>query len=100
MKGLVYLLGISAIVANATDLLSTLLGLTLGSQELNPLYYTLGPVGFFLMKIILPMLTIVSAMVLCHYVPQLKVGCSILLGVVTLVFALATINNLVVLCLS
>jgi hypothetical protein len=93
----IYFLGIAAIIANATDLLTTLIALTLkAGVELNGLYYTLGPLGFFLVKIFLPMTTIVAAMYLCTRSKNihLQTGCVILLVILIVVFAFATINNI------
>jgi hypothetical protein len=96
MRGPIYFLGISAIIANATDLISTLVALSLGAIELNTLYNTLGPLEFFLVKIFLPMTTIVAAMYLCTRSKNihLQTGCVILLVILIVVFAFATINNI------
>jgi hypothetical protein len=93
----IYFLGIAAIIANATDLLTTLIALTLkAGVELNGLYYTLGPLGFFLVKIFLPMTTIGAGLILAtkYKFSGVSTGFGVLFIALTIIFAFATINNI------
>jgi hypothetical protein len=97
MKSLIYFLGIAAIVANSLDLLTTLTALTLkAGVELNGLYYTLGPLGFFLVKIFLPMTTIGAGLILAtkYKFSGVSTGFGVLFIALTIIFAFATINNI------
>jgi len=93
-----FYLGIAAIVANATDLLTTLIALTLKTVvELNGLYYTLGPLGFFLVKIFLPMAAICAGLLLISKYPrniQLQAFWCVFYICLIAVFAFATINTI------
>jgi hypothetical protein len=97
MRGPIYLLGVAAIIANATDLLSTLIALSLGAVELNTLYTTLGPLGFFMLKIFLPTCTIAAGLCLVSKNPKnrdINLMFTVIFICVIAIFAFATINNI------
>ena len=97
MKSLTYFLGIFAFAMNAGDLLLTLIGLTLGATELNPLLSQVGVNIFFLVKIFFPTSVIVGCLVIAETKRKNWVkGVHISLGLIGLIFLCAIINNLIV----
>ena len=97
MKALLYFLGITALIANATDLLSTLVGLGIGAaKELNPMYLRLGAENFFLLKIAV-MIPIALGLLLTTKYPKhanMNLFWAILFVCLITVFTFATINNI------
>ena len=98
MKPLTYFLGIFAFATNAGDLLLTLIGLSLGACELNPLLGQVGVIPFFLVKIFLPTSVIIGCLVIADKKGKNWVkGVHISLGLVGIVFLCAIVNNIIVL---
>jgi hypothetical protein len=94
MKSLIYFLSLLMIALNALDLISTMIGLSVGLNEMNPLIYSLGLTGFFMLKISLTTITAIS----CTYLSQfksLRYSLVSLLSIMSAIFTVCSINNLI-----
>lgn len=84
------------IALNALDLISTMIGLSVGLTEINPLIYSLGLTGFFVLKISVS--TIVP--IACAYLSQfknLRYSLVVLLSIMSVIFLACVINNSILL---
>ena len=72
MKNLPYFLGIFVLLTNAGDLFTTLIGLSLGAVELNPLMAQIGVTPFFLKKIFFPTIAVIIALVVVERADKVK----------------------------
>jgi len=98
MKNLPYFLGIFVLLTNAGDLFTTLIGLSLGAVELNPLLAQVGFNLFFLTKIILPTIFIISCLAIAETKRKnLVLSARVALGVIGFAFLYCVVNNIIVL---
>jgi hypothetical protein len=97
MKSLTYFLGIFAFATNVGDLITTLIALPLGATELNPLLAQVGFNLFFLTKIILPTIFIISCLAIAETKRKnLVLSARVALGVIGFAFLYCVVNNIIV----
>ena len=93
LRNLACFTGLALLIANTGDFLSTLICLSLGAREINPLYYSIGPIGSFMVKIFLPIGAVLIGYTLTHF----KVLCLpviLFFSIVTVMSCYAIINNI------
>ena len=95
MKSLIYFLSLLMLAANALDLISTLIGLSLNLCEMNPLYYSLGISGFLVLKIFESFAIVLVCALLAGRSKTLDLGISVLLSGIFIIFLVCFINNMV-----
>lgn len=95
LRNFVYFSGITLLIANTLDMLTTANGLLLGAVETNPLI-RYGVLTLFLVKIILITATVIVGNVLAE---RFKISClfiGVFFTITTVSFSLAVINNVIV----
>jgi len=99
MKALSYFLSIILFSTNLGDLLTTLIALSLGAREVNSLYYSLEPTLFFLVKILVPTVLIIIALIMTKLLSNHKAimrSVCISMSLISIIFLYTIINNLIV----
>ena len=93
MKGLIYLLGIALLVANAVDMITTYIGISLGATELNPLYH-MRPLLFFLIKVVLPLIIVSLGVISLKYFKSSANYVVLIFTMLTGIYLFCIINNI------
>lgn len=95
MKNSILYLGYLLLAANMLDLITTVVGISLGASEYNPLF-SIGYAPFILLKILCPTLFVFVAFAASHFLnsKHLNICIGSIFSIVTIIYSYCIINNL------
>jgi hypothetical protein len=97
-----FFLSLILIIFNSLDLITTIIALSMGLVETNPLFYKMGASNFYLYKILFAIVLVIIALTLSSVTAKYKLtnisiqlSTSILLSGFSIYYAYCVINNIV-----